>query len=695
MTTIENGYNIRTHRVGRPLSALALALCGLSGGISVAQAGNGADTLQTTSPIKHVIVVIAENYSFDYIYGTYQAAGAGQSVGNLLSRGIVNADGTPGPNFARSAQYKVSAQPAYYISAPLSAKTPYATLPAPGLNDLAENGEDSVSSQFQSASGPPPFATAAFAAQAEPFLLTADLDKLLTTGASGLPPTNGADSRIANYKNLPNGPFQLTAKDASGKGLSYDSYSEDTIHRFYQNWQQHDCDISHRTAANPSGCLKDLFPFVTTSFLDPLTLAYYQMTAQDAGQGTAMAFLNVQNGDAPYLKSIADQYTLSDNYHQAVMGGTFANHVEMMTGDMFYWSDSYGQGTPASLPVFTPATAPSVWSSLPLLQYGITSLTPEANPNPVSGSNNQYSGDLLASLGAFTRCDPANPGPGASAILSYLQTLPYNPAAKCAASTYYMVNNFYPYFRPDGTAPNPSAGSFTDLPDLTYVPPQTVPTVADALTAKSIPWTYYGDGYAHALAGDEFKGGYCWGCNAMQYTRNFANPTWRQTHFKDSMDLVNDINQGTVPAVSFLKPTGFVDGHPQSSKLDLFEAFLRSLMQRVNAQPGLAADTAIIVTWDESGGFYDSGFVQPVDFFGDGPRIPTLVISPYSQGGRVVHTYYDHVSILKFIERNWGLSTLSTRSRDNLPNPVHQASNPYVPQNMPAIGDLFDMFQFQ
>ncbi len=86
--------------------------------------------------------------------------------------------------------------------------------------------------------------------------------------------------------------------------------------------------------------------------------------------------------------------------------------------------------------------------------------------------------------------------------------------------------------------------------------------------------------------------------------------------------------------------------------------------------------------------------MQPLDFFGDGPRIPFLVVSPYSRGGKVVHTYTDHVSILKFIERNWGLKPLTARSRDNLPNPVLQAAHPYVPANMPAIGDLFDMFDF-
>jgi phospholipase C len=85
---------------------------------------------------------------------------------------------------------------------------------------------------------------------------------------------------------------------------------------------------------------------------------------------------------------------------------------------------------------------------------------------------------------------------------------------------------------------------------------------------------------------------------------------------------------------------------------------------------------------------------QPLDFFGDGPRIPLLVISPFSTGGRVSHTYTDQVSVLKFIERNWRLGKISNRSRDNLPNPIMHDRNPWVPVNMPAIGDLFDMFDF-
>jgi phospholipase C len=118
-------------------------------------------------------------------------------------------------------------------------------------------------------------------------------------------------------------------------------------------------------------------------------------------------------------------------------------------------------------------------------------------------------------------------------------------------------------------------------------------------------------------------------------------------------------------------------------------------MDHLTAKPELMKETVFIITLDEGGGYYDSGYIQPLDFFGDGPRIPLIVVSPFTKGGHINHTYSDHVSILKFIERNWHLRPLTNRSRDNFPDPIATEDNPYVPLNSPAIGDLFDMFHFE
>jgi phospholipase C len=71
-----------------------------------------------------------------------------------------------------------------------------------------------------------------------------------------------------------------------------------------------------------------------------------------------------------------------------------------------------------------------------------------------------------------------------------------------------------------------------------------------------------------------------------------------------------------------------------------------------------------------------------------------IAVSPWAKQGHISHTYTDHVSVLKFIESNWSLDSLSARSLDNLRNPRTSSSSPYVPTNGPAIGDLMDMFNF-
>jgi phospholipase C len=223
--------------------------------------------------------------------------------------------------------------------------------------------------------------------------------------------------------------------------------------------------------------------------------------------------------------------------------------------------------------------------------------------------------------------------------------------------------------------------------------------IGDSLNSRSITWTYFGDQWDRYLTAKyafDFLHEYCNICNWAQYSTDImTNPAQRAAHLKDTADLYSEIAAGTLPSVSWVKPSGLVDGHPASSKLILYEGFVKKIIDDLQANPALWKETAVMVTFDEGGGYWDSGYVQPVDFFGDGTRIPMVVISNYSKGGRVVHTYYDHVSFDKFVEANWGLGqTISPRSRDNLPNPIPTPGYPYVPSNQPAIGNLMDMFNF-
>ncbi len=218
-------------------------------------------------------------------------------------------------------------------------------------------------------------------------------------------------------------------------------------------------------------------------------------------------------------------------------------------------------------------------------------------------------------------------------------------------------------------------------------------SIGDLLSAKKIPWKYYGGGYNASGTGQPLDGLYCNICNPFEYQVNY--PAMRADHMRDVTDLFEDLKNGTLPAVSYVKPDGTMDGHPASSKWDLFEAFVQNIIALAKSNTEQWRETAIFVTDDEGGGYYDSGFIQPVDFFGTGPRIPMIAVSPFSTGGHVTHVYAEHSSFVKFVERNWGLGKLTSRSRDNLPNPRPNWSNPYVPANMPAIGDLFDMFEFK
>jgi phospholipase C len=481
----------------------------------------------------------------------------------------------------------------------------------------------------------------------------------LLTGATGLP-TDSIDTRLPDAASLREGPYQLTPH------IKYDDYAASPVHRFFQMWQQTDCNVLYATEDNPSGCLSDLFPWVETTIgagsngkTPPA-----DFTNQTTGEGsTAMHFYNVARGDAPYFKHLADTYTLSDNFHQSVMGGTGANHIMFGYADAIWYSDGNGN-----------ALAP------PTEQV--------ENPNPQTGTNNYYDQDGYSG-GSYVNCADLSQ-PGVPAVVNYLESLEQPVPPNCQSGKYYLVNNYNPGYLGDGTLAS-QYSAFT-------IPPTSVPNIGDVMMAHNLAFKYYGEGwdlYVSDPTGANPYDRYCNICNPFQYaTSIMSNPALREAHIADTTALYEDIATNNLPPVSIVKPSGFTDGHPASSKLDLFEGFTKKIVDELQANPTLWATTAVFITFDEGGGYYDSGYIQPVDFFGDGTRIPLLVVSPYSKGGQVVHQYYDHVSIVKFIEKNWGLPTITSRSRDNLPNPTTTADNPYVPQNSPALGDLMETFQF-
>jgi phospholipase C len=288
-----------------------------------------------------------------------------------------------------------------------------------------------------------------------------------------------------------------------------------------------------------------------------------------------------------------------------------------------------------------------------------------------------------------------------TSVLQYLASLPHLVDPRCDVGHYYLLNNYNPGYFGDGS--NAYLDQNVNNTPFT-IPPSNVRNIGDVLLENGVSWKYYGDQFNQYLT-DKYQlnygkvgtdsDQYCNICNFFQYSTSImTNAAIRTTHLKDTTDLYSDIENGTLPAVSFVKPSGWVDGHPASSKLNLFEGFTKKIVDMVQANRALWKDTAIFVTFDEGGGYYDSGYVQPVDFFGDGTRIPLLVVSPHTKPGHISHDYGDHVSILKFIEHNWSVAPITERSRDNFPNPHYGAEGPYVPINSPALADLFDLFDF-
>jgi phospholipase C len=684
------------------LASLALFQFSIGGPMAPSAQAQDDNDGNTRTPIKHVIVIIGENRSFDHVFATYIPK-HGETVNNLLSQGIINKDGTPGWNFEKARQLSATdtSKDPFLLSPPKS-HFPNDVLPAPLVGGPTTPYVADLATAQQSENG-----------------LPQDYYQYLITGGTGLT-SKTPDTRIPNVNSLPAGPFQLTP------GVPYHAYAASPVHRFYQMWQQLDCSRDHITFENGSGCNAKLFSWVevtvgagTNGEAQPANFSTeYSPTAKTTGEGsTALGFYNVLNGDAPYFKQLADNYAMSDNFHQSVQGGTGANHIMLGHGDAIYFTD--GKGHAQKPPHNQTAGAGSDNAGV---------VDEIENPNPAVGTNNWYSedgygagsfGSPSSGGGSYSECsDPTQHG--VSAVVKYLQSLPRPVDPHCEVGHYYLLNNYNPGFFGDGSNAYTDLGAYNTV---FTIPPSSVPSIADSLLAKNISWKYYGDQWnnysgapnftpgeksvvnPNGLPGDPYQlnygvngpqaDEYCNICNPFQYdTSVMGNPAIRKAHIQDTADLYTDIAKGTLPAVSFVKPSGYVDGHPASSKLDLFEGFTKKIVDAVKANPKLWEDTAIFITFDEGGGYYDSGYVQPLDFFGDGTRIPLMVVSPYTKAGHISHEYADHVSILKFIERNWKLKPVTHRSRDNYPNPITERGNAYVPVNGPALDDLFDLFDF-
>lgn len=320
-------------------------------------------------------------------------------------------------------------------------------------------------------------------------------------------------------------------------------------------------------------------------------------------RGLAMGHYHTMNLPVP---NEAKNWTVCDHLFHAAFGGSFLNHQFLIA-----------------------AQAP-VWDTT-------------AKPLPAEASTVEDPTKIVPGGGeGFVWTDPAT-------------SMPY------LVNTCFSVNSPHPYFNP--------------LADQ-LVPSLKAATIGDRLTAANLDWAWYAGGWNDAMALSNDAGTADGGSAKVEqfqyhhqpfvYYASYADGAPGRAHLKDEADFVAAAQAGTLPAVSFVKPVGVENEHPGYTDVLDGDQHLLSLIKAVQASPNWK-DTAIIITYDEHGGFWDHVAPPAVDKWGPGARVPTIVISPFAKKGAVDHTPYTTLSILATIEKRFGLQPLTARDQAATP----------------------------
>jgi phospholipase C len=192
------------------------------------------------------------------------------------------------------------------------------------------------------------------------------------------------------------------------------------------------------------------------------------------------------------------------------------------------------------------------------------------------------------------------------------------------------------------------------------IPVQEYATIGDHLTKKHITWAWYSGGWNDAVAGHADHT-FQYHHQPFVYFKNYGEGTpGRKKHLKDYADLVKDIEHGKLPAVVFYKPLGKLNQHAGYSNILDADVHVGELVQALRKSKQWN-HMAIVITYDEFGGFWDHAAPPRLDRWGPGPRIPAIVISPYAKKGYVDSVLYDTTSILATLEHHFGLPPLTDR----------------------------------
>ncbi|KWI98826.1 acid phosphatase [Burkholderia stagnalis] len=393
-----------------------------------------------------------------------------------------------------------------------------------------------------------------------------------------------------DIRNLPNAPFLI--RDAQGKPLPNNVITRDLWHRFYQNQMQINAGRNDQFAAwADSG---------------GLVMGHYRNSA-----------------DTLRLWNLARQYTLCDNFFMAAFGGSWLNHMYLISAQAPLYPDAHKHPQAKKL------------------------LSVVEGDDP-TGTRLKVAGDSPAS---------ALDGPP-----KFVSDGPLTPDG-------YGVNTMAPPYQPSYVPP-PEGGNpaYADPADHRVLPPQGYATIGDRLSDKGVDWAWYSGAWQYALehrdTGDvpDFQ----YHHQPFNYFVKYAPGTEaRRRHLRDAglgdapstNRLLADIDAGRLPAVTFYKPQGNLNMHAGYADIASGDRHIATVIEHIQRGPQWA-NTVIIMTHDENGGWWDPVAPPLGDRWGPGSRIPALVIAPFAKKGYVDHTLYDTNSILRFISRVHGLVPL-------------------------------------
>jgi phospholipase C len=184
------------------------------------------------------------------------------------------------------------------------------------------------------------------------------------------------------------------------------------------------------------------------------------------------------------------------------------------------------------------------------------------------------------------------------------------------------------------------------FPCLTYK------TLRDTLDGSNVSWKYYAPPFTAKSRG------WIWtafdAIHAVRY-----GPEWKSNVISPETRVLTDARNGDLPAVSWVIPDYLNSDHPGSPS-STGPSWVAQVVNAIGENPDLWKSTAILITWDDWGGFYDHVAPKQIDLQGLGFRVPMIVVSPYARPHHISHTQYEFGSIIKFVEQTFGLPSLNT-----------------------------------